>query len=162
MNCFGIKAPMAVVLGAVVVSSPVLLPLSRAESERRMHPGASVVRLERDVPELMKKGGVPGLAIALIRGGKTTWVQGFGVKDAKTGQPVAGFGKAGIVDLKLDDDQQMDLITGEVGYHSTPIIAKDVVMVGAAHRHLSPQQRDHEAASAPVCWAGCWGCPPSN
>jgi CubicO group peptidase (beta-lactamase class C family) len=55
-----------------------------------MHPGASVVPIERDVPELMKKGGVPGLAIALIRGGKTTWVQGFGVKDAKTGQPVTG------------------------------------------------------------------------
>src|SRR5258706_19864 len=31
--------------------------------------------------------------------------------DAKTGNPVAQFGKAGIVDLKLDDDQTMDLIT---------------------------------------------------
>ena len=29
--------------------------------------------------------------------------------DAKTGVPVAGFGKNGIVDLKLDDDQPMDL-----------------------------------------------------
>jgi quinoprotein glucose dehydrogenase len=54
--------------------------------------------------------------------------------DAKTGAPVAGFGKSGIVDLKLDDDQQIDLITGEVGYHSTPIVARDVVIVGAAHR----------------------------
>src|SRR6476469_2075346 len=35
--------------------------------------------------------------------------------DAKTGIPVPGFGKSGIVDLKLDDDQDMDLITGEVG-----------------------------------------------
>src|SRR5216683_2699526 len=54
--------------------------------------------------------------------------------DAKTGIPVPGFGKSGIVDLKLDDDQQIDLVTGEVGYHSTPIVAKDVVIVGAAHR----------------------------
>jgi quinoprotein glucose dehydrogenase len=54
--------------------------------------------------------------------------------DAKTGAPVPGFGKSGIVDLKLDDDQQIDLVTGEVGYHSTPIVAKDVVIVGAAHR----------------------------
>lgn len=36
----------------------------------------------------MKKGGVPGVAIAVIRGGKTMWVHGFGVKNAKIGQPV--------------------------------------------------------------------------
>jgi quinoprotein glucose dehydrogenase len=53
--------------------------------------------------------------------------------DAKTGVPVAGFGKNGVVDLKLDDDQDMDLITGEIGLHSTPIVAGDVVIVGAAH-----------------------------
>jgi quinoprotein glucose dehydrogenase len=54
--------------------------------------------------------------------------------DAKTGTPVAGFGKNGVVDLKLEDDQEIDLITGEVGLHSTPIVAKDVVIIGAAHR----------------------------
>jgi len=54
--------------------------------------------------------------------------------DAKTGALINSFGKNGIVDLKLEDDQQIDLITGEVGYHSTPIVAKDVVIVGAAHR----------------------------
>src|SRR5579863_4038387 len=31
--------------------------------------------------------------------------------DAKTGIPVASFGKDGVVDLKLDDDQNMDLVT---------------------------------------------------
>ncbi len=54
--------------------------------------------------------------------------------DAKTGVPVASFGKNGAVDLKLEDDQDIDLITGEVGLHSTPMVAKDVVIVGAAHR----------------------------
>jgi len=54
--------------------------------------------------------------------------------DAKTGALVTSFGRNGVVDLKLEDDQQIDLITGEVGYHSTPIVAKDVVIVGAAHR----------------------------
>ncbi len=54
--------------------------------------------------------------------------------DAKTGQLVPGFGKNGAVDLKQDDDQQIDLITGEVGLHSTPVVAKNVVIVGAAHR----------------------------
>ncbi len=54
--------------------------------------------------------------------------------DAKTGGPIPSFGKNGVVDLKLDDDQEIDLITGEVGLHATPVIAKDVVIVGAAHK----------------------------
>ncbi|MBI3492749.1 MAG: pyrroloquinoline quinone-dependent dehydrogenase [Acidobacteria bacterium] len=54
--------------------------------------------------------------------------------DAKTGVPVDTFGEHGVVDLKKDDDQDIDLVTGEVGLHSTPIVAKDVVIVGAAHR----------------------------
>jgi glucose dehydrogenase len=54
--------------------------------------------------------------------------------NAKTGVPVPGFGSSGVVDLKLDDDQQIDLETGEVGLHATPVVAGDVVIVGAAHR----------------------------
>jgi quinoprotein glucose dehydrogenase len=54
--------------------------------------------------------------------------------DAKSGVPVAGFGKNGVADLKEDDDQAIDLITGEVGLHATPVVARDVVIVGAAHR----------------------------
>lgn len=54
--------------------------------------------------------------------------------NAKTGVPISNFGKSGAVDLKLDDDQEIDLITGEVGLHATPTVAKDVVIIGAAHR----------------------------
>ncbi len=53
--------------------------------------------------------------------------------DAKTGQRVASFGEAGKVDLKQNFDQEVDLETGDVGLHSTPCIAKDVVIIGAAH-----------------------------
>jgi quinoprotein glucose dehydrogenase len=53
--------------------------------------------------------------------------------NAKTGAPIPTFGTNGIVDLKLDDDQVMDLVTGEIGLHATPVVAKDVVIVGAAH-----------------------------
>ena len=53
--------------------------------------------------------------------------------DAKTGVPVPAFGKAGAVDLKLDDDQQIDLVTGEVGLHATPLVAGNTVIIGAAH-----------------------------
>jgi len=54
--------------------------------------------------------------------------------NAKTGQRIPGFGVDGIVDLKLDDDQEIDLITGEVGLHAPPTVAGDTVIVGAAHR----------------------------
>ena len=65
--------------------------------------------------------------------------------DAKTGVPAAGFGKNGIVDLKAENDQPIDPITGEVGLHATPIIAKDVIVVGAAHLPGgAPKSRIHE------------------
>ncbi|MBM3772251.1 MAG: pyrroloquinoline quinone-dependent dehydrogenase [Acidimicrobiia bacterium] len=53
--------------------------------------------------------------------------------DAKTGVPVQGFGSRGVVDLKENFDQQIDLVTGEVGLHSAPIIAGNTIIVGAAH-----------------------------
>src|SRR5262245_1821184 len=53
--------------------------------------------------------------------------------DAKTGRPIPGFGKNGIVDLKLEDDQQMDLDTGDIGLHATPVVTGNTVIVGAAH-----------------------------
>jgi quinoprotein glucose dehydrogenase len=65
--------------------------------------------------------------------------------DAKTGVPVAGFGTNGVVDLKQDDDQVIDPITGEMGLHATPIIAKDVIVVGAAHlAGGTPRSKTHE------------------
>lgn len=53
--------------------------------------------------------------------------------DAKTGSPISTFGKAGVVDLKLEDDQEVDLITSELGLHSAPVVAGDTIIVGAAH-----------------------------
>jgi quinoprotein glucose dehydrogenase len=65
--------------------------------------------------------------------------------DAKTGVPAAGFGKNGIVDLKDEDDQPIDLEKGEMGLHATPMIAKDVIVVGAAHLPGGvPKSRVHE------------------
>src|SRR5262249_41986609 len=43
--------------------------------------------------------------------------------NAADGVPVPGFGQNGVVDLKLDDDQDIDLQTGEVGLHATPVVA---------------------------------------
>src|SRR5579871_2156552 len=54
--------------------------------------------------------------------------------NAKTGAPIAGFGKNGVVDLKDDDDQEIDPLSPDIGLHATPLIAKDVIVVGAAHK----------------------------
>ena len=53
--------------------------------------------------------------------------------DAKTGLMIPSFGKSGVVDLKTDDDQEIDLINGEVGLHAAPTVAGDTIIVGAAH-----------------------------
>ena len=65
--------------------------------------------------------------------------------DAKTGALASSFGKGGVLDLKLDDDQQIsawnakgewvpDAVHGEIGIQSAPIVAKDTILVGAAFR----------------------------
>jgi quinoprotein glucose dehydrogenase len=54
--------------------------------------------------------------------------------DAKTGTPISTFGRNGAVDLKLENDQQVDLDTGELGLNATPLVVGDVIVVGAAHR----------------------------
>jgi quinoprotein glucose dehydrogenase len=53
--------------------------------------------------------------------------------DAVTGIPDPAFGTNGVVDLKRDFDQDIDPETADVGLHATPLVARDTVMVGAAH-----------------------------
>ena len=53
--------------------------------------------------------------------------------DALTGARLENFGDGGIVDLKQNFDQDIDLVTGEAGLHATPIVAGSTIVVGAAH-----------------------------
>ena len=53
--------------------------------------------------------------------------------DAATGQRLTSFGIDGIVDLKQNMDQDIDLVTGEVGLHAAPLVVGDTILVGAAH-----------------------------
>jgi len=58
--------------------------------------------------------------------------------NARTGARVSGFGSDGVVDMKIGavvgKGQQIDLETGEIGLHSTPTVARDVVIVGSSFR----------------------------
>lgn len=47
-----------------------------------------VPELEREIPRLMAEGEVPGLQIAVVRGGKVEWIKSFGVRNAETGEAV--------------------------------------------------------------------------
>ncbi|QJU59052.1 PQQ-binding-like beta-propeller repeat protein [Sphingomonas sp. AP4-R1] len=53
--------------------------------------------------------------------------------DPATGARIPGFGTNGIVDLKQEDDQHIDIDNGDIGLHATPCVVKDTVIVGAAH-----------------------------
>mgnify|MGYP006272828989 CR=1 FL=1 len=81
--------------------------------------------------------------------------------DAKTGNPVPGFGRAGIVDLKTEFDQDLDLDTAPVGLHATPIVAGNVVLVGAAfetganpksRRNVKGAVRGYDARTGKRLW----------
>jgi len=58
--------------------------------------------------------------------------------NAQTGAPIQGFGKSGIVDLKegvvYGNRQPIDLESGEIGLHSTPTVARDVIVVGSSFK----------------------------
>jgi CubicO group peptidase (beta-lactamase class C family) len=41
----------------------------------------AVAKLDGIVADLMKKSGIPGMAVAVVHGGKTVYAKGFGVKD---------------------------------------------------------------------------------
>jgi quinoprotein glucose dehydrogenase len=58
--------------------------------------------------------------------------------DARNGAMIGSFGEEGVVDLKRGVvkgvDQQIDLETGEIGIHSTPVVVGEVAIIGSAMR----------------------------
>jgi quinoprotein glucose dehydrogenase len=85
--------------------------------------------------------------------------------NAKTGQPVSSFGKDGMVDLKVGavvgKGQPIDLETGEIGIHSTPLVVKDTIVVGSSmregatvptHNNTKGLVRAFDARSGKLLW----------
>lgn len=67
-----------------IVFSPALLHGAKKDAES----DPSIVALKKDIPTLMKDADIPGLSVAVIRNGKTYWLQNFGIKSTKTNEPV--------------------------------------------------------------------------
>jgi len=67
--------------------------------------------------------------------------------NAHTGRPIETFGDHGIVDLKVGayagvqghpgEYKQIDLVTGEIGLHSTPTVINNIVLVGSSFKEGS-------------------------
>jgi quinoprotein glucose dehydrogenase len=85
--------------------------------------------------------------------------------NAHTGATIGSFGKEGIVDLKVGvvygTGQQIDLETGEIGIHSTPIVVKDTVIIGSSmkegqtpvtHNNTKGSVRAFDVRSGKLLW----------
>ena len=145
----------------------------------------SVVALDAKTGEViwaysLREGNRAGIAPRQLSGrGVSYWTDGKGddrvvfvttgyrlvVLNAHTGQPVANFGKSGIVDLKegmvSGTGQQIDLETGEAGLHATPLVVKDVVIVGSSfkegmtvvsHNNTKGNVRAFDVRSGKLLW----------
>ena len=66
--------------------------------------------------------------------------------DAATGMRVPSFGADGVIDLKMaavyGEGRRIDPVTGEIGLHATPTVARTVVIVGGAFAD-APAPRTH-------------------
>ncbi|MBZ5607030.1 MAG: PQQ-binding-like beta-propeller repeat protein [Acidobacteriia bacterium] len=85
--------------------------------------------------------------------------------NAHTGAVITTFGRDGMVDLKVGmvtgASQQIDLETGEAGLHSTPLVVKDVVIVGSSfkegmtpitHNNTKGLVRAYDVHSGKLLW----------
>jgi CubicO group peptidase (beta-lactamase class C family) len=81
--------PRILAFGVLTLASTLVVKYAVASpTSCELPPSTSAAKLEADIPKLMKEGDVPGLSIALVRGGNICWQHNFGVKNEKTAQPV--------------------------------------------------------------------------
>jgi quinoprotein glucose dehydrogenase len=84
-----------------------------------------------------RRGSSRGCGLAYWTDGKEERIVTPGYRlvalDAKTGVPAQGFGTRGIVSRPISI-RSSTLITSDVGLHVAPIVAKDTIIIGAAHR----------------------------
>jgi glucose dehydrogenase len=118
----------------------------------------SVIALDGKSGELMwshsyREGNRAAIAPRQLSGrGVSYWTDGKGDErviyvttgyrlialNAKNGSMVQSFGEGGVVDLKRGavkgKGEQIDLEIGEIGLHSTPLVVKDMIIVGSSFK----------------------------
>jgi quinoprotein glucose dehydrogenase len=92
--------------------------------------------------------------------------------NAHTGQPIQAFGDHGIVDLKVGayhgvigqagKYEQIDLVTGEIGLHTTPTVVNNTILIGSSFKEGSQPleqnntkgiTRAYDAVTGKMIWA---------
>lgn len=106
------RAALVLVIASVAASA------SQAQAPQT---GLTIAALTHDIPTLMQQADIPGLSIALLDHGHTTWVHSFGTVDPTTNVPVTDhirFSAASLSKpvfayavLKLVDQGKLDLDT---------------------------------------------------
>ena len=128
----------SLLLTLVLLFLPFSVIAQRPDTARSQQPKplpATITQLQKDIPDLMHQADVPGLAIAIVRNGKPAWQHNFGVKNAKTNQPVTDdtiFEAASLSKpvftyavLKLVDQGKLALDTPLSNYLPKPYIEND-------------------------------------
>ena len=87
--------PLSLIAALILVASS-----ATAAATQNSDPASYIARIEGrqspnrqgldpySIPELMQRFRIPGVSVAVIRDFKIHWAKGYGVADAKTGQPV--------------------------------------------------------------------------
>ncbi|MBM4218506.1 MAG: beta-lactamase family protein [Gammaproteobacteria bacterium] len=158
------RATLAAIAGigtAAQDSVPGILPLLEDESDavrlaaadamRRIQPPVPlsaerladyVAWVQERVPALMRENSVPGVSIAIIQRGEVAWAQGFGVRDARTGDAVttetvfeaASMSKPvlALIAMQLVQDGRLDLDRPLVDY-----LGRDYLPGQPEHRRIT-------------------------
>jgi len=90
----------------------------------------AVAKLDGLAEDLLKKSGIPGLAVAVVHGGKTVYAKGFGVKDVKDGDAQGNRVDADTVFqlASLSKSVSSTVVAHQVGVNAigwdTPVVSK--------------------------------------
>jgi CubicO group peptidase (beta-lactamase class C family) len=89
-----LAGPMAIALGLTLVLGPSIGRAAESPAQISGVPipdgqiDTAIRRLDALASDLMQRSGIPGMAVAVVRDGKTVYAKGFGIRDVKGRLPV--------------------------------------------------------------------------
>ncbi|HEV2764552.1 MAG TPA: serine hydrolase [Pyrinomonadaceae bacterium] len=134
---FGARSLARAALSAALVCAAAAggLSFAQGQSQGAAEAGGEWARLEEVAARVLREGEVPGAAVALVRGGRVVWRKGFGVKNARTKEPVddstvfeaASLSKPvfAYAVLKLAEQGKLDLDAPLSKHLPTPFVEND-------------------------------------
>lgn len=133
------------------MTSLVVAPaMMRAQRGGGLRPSPALTAIEKDIPAVMERFSVPGLALAVIENGRLVPARGFGVRKAGAPEPVsadtvfeaASLGKPpfAYAALKLAELKQIDLDAGLGAFFREPDFRNDATVDAITPRRVLSHQ----------------------